>query len=502
MIPPFPRAAGPVALVYSRVRSPLRGVDLGLERDLFIDGTWRSTDHRSTVINPYNGREVARVALGGKAELDAAADAAVRAFPKMRALTRRQRADLLTAVAAEVARRKDAIAATMTDEMGKPIRFALTEVDRCVSTFRTAAEEAKRWSGEVVPVDVEPHTAGYHAVTLMIPLGPIAAISPFNFPLNLVAHKLAPCLAIGSSMVLKPARQTPLDALTLAEIVHEAGAPSGAFNVVNCEPAVAERLAGDERYPFLSFTGSPEVGWRLKQAAWKKRVTLELGGNAACIVHEDADIDLAVGKCLAGGFGAAGQSCISVQRILVHQPVRDEFERRLVKGAAALAVGDPRDPQTVVGPVIDTGNADRIIAWIDEAKAAGARVLTGGGRQGNIISPTVLSGVKPALKISCGEVFGPVVLIDSYREFDQALEMANDTIYGLQAGLFTHDIRRIRRAAERLQVGGLVVNDSPSMRVDNMPYGGTRGSGIGREGPRYAMHEMSEPRLILMNLGH
>ncbi len=324
------------------------------QQDLFINGRWLGTPTRSTVVNPHDGSEFARVALGGAREMEAATTAATRAFDEMRTLSRHQRADILTRVAEGVGRRKETIAATMTGEMGKPIQYARAEVDRCVTTFLTAAEETKRWTGEIIAVDVEPHTAGYHAMTLLIPLGPIAAISPFNFPLNLVAHKLAPCLAIGSSMVLKPARQTPLDALTLAEIVHEAGAPPGAFNVVNCEPGVGEILATDERYPFLTFTGSVEVGWRLKQKAWKKRVTLELGGNAACIVHEDADLELAVRKCLAGGFGATGQSCISVQRILIHEPVYREFEDRLVAGAGKLAVGDPMDPATVVGPVIDT----------------------------------------------------------------------------------------------------------------------------------------------------
>jgi glyceraldehyde-3-phosphate dehydrogenase (NADP+) len=458
-------------------------------RTLFIDGRSVSTGRSSTVRSPWDGSEVATVALGGPEEMEAATLAALRGFDAMRRLSRRQRSDILARTAQGVARRKDEIASAMTAEMGKPIQFARAEVDRCVSTFTIAAEEAKRWAGEVVPVDIEAHTAGFQAYTVMVPIGPVAAISPFNFPLNLVAHKLAPCLAVGSSMVLKPARQTPLEALTLAEIVHEAGAPPGAFNVVNC-------------FPFLTFTGSGPVGWRLKQLAWRKRVTLELGGNAACIVHEDADLDYAVQKSILGGFGQAGQSCISVQRILVHEPIYKTFEERFIEGVRRLKAGDPRDPETVVGPVIDAGNADRLMAWIAEAQAGGARLLAGGRRDGNLVHPTVLASAGRDLKVSCQEVFGPLVTLAGYRDFEEAIRIADDSAFGLQGGIFTHDVRRIRYATENLHVGGLVVNDAPNTRIDNMPYGGVRDSGIGREGPRYTMHEMSEPRLVLLNLNH
>ena len=469
---------------------------------LFIDGRQVETGRASSVRSPYDGHEVASVALGEAAHMEAAIQAAVRAFQVTRHLSRQERAEILHRVAAGVARRKEAIAAAMTDEMGKPLQFARAEVDRCVTTFTLAAEEAKRFAGEIVPVDIEPHTRGFHALTVMVPIGPVAAISPFNFPLNLVAHKLAPCLAVGSSMVLKPARQTPLEALTLAEIVHESGAPAGAFNVVNCEPAVGEVLAIDARLPFLTFTGSVGVGWSLKRKAWKKRVTLELGGNAACIVHQDAEIDYAVQKCLSGSFGQAGQSCIAVQRILVHESIYPAFETKFLEGVARLKVGDPRDPQTVVGPVIDSGSADRLQAWIAEAKSAGARVLAGGGRDGNVIQPTVVADAGPELKVSCQEVFGPVVTLGRYRDFEAAIREADASDYGLQAGLFTHDIRLIQHAVRHLNVGGLVINDVPTTRIDSMPYGGNRDSGLGREGPRYAMHEMSEPRLVLFNLNH
>ncbi len=471
------------------------------ERELFIDGKKRRTAKSGAVLSPFDGHEVARVCLGGPEEMESATTAAIRAFGEMRTWSRHQRADLLRRVAEGVARRKEEIAATMTDEMGKPLLFSRAEVDRCVTTFTLASEEAKRWSGDLVPVDIEPHTTGYFAMTVMVPLGPIAAISPFNFPLNLVAHKLAPCLAVGSSMVLKPARQTPLEALTLAEIVHEAGAPAGAFNVVNCEPSVGERLATDERFPYLTFTGSVSVGWSLKEKAWRKRrVTLELGGNAACIVHSDADLEYATGKCAGAGFGQAGQSCISVQRILVHKPAYEAFQKKFLDAVSKLKVGDPRDPETVVGPVIDAGNADRILSWIAEAKSQGARVLAGGARDGNVIQPTVLADVSPDMKVSCQEIFGPVVTLSPYAEFEDAVRIAGDSRFGLQAGVFTHDIRLIRRAVRGLEVGGVMVNEVPTMRVDNMPYGGSRDSGIGREGPLHAMHEMSEPRLVMFNL--
>ena len=470
------------------------------EQPLFIDGRPLETGRKTIVKSPYDGREVASVALGSAAEMEAAIQAAQRGYAAMRRLSRRERADLLLKVAAAVSSRKEEIAATMTDEMGKPLLFSRAEVDRCVTTFTLAAEEARRWAGEMVPVDIEPHTKGWQALTVMVPLGPIAAISPFNFPLNLVAHKLAPCLAVGSSMVLKPARQAPLEALTLAQIVHEAGAPPGAFNVVNCEPQVGEALATDDRLPFLTFTGSVGVGWGLKKKAWKKRVTLELGGNAACLVHEDADLDYAAEKCAGGGFGQAGQSCISVQRILVHEPVYAAFEEKFLAAVAKLKVGDPRDPATTVGPLVDSGAADRVMTWIGEAKESGARLLAGGRREGTVIQPTVIKDASPDLKVSCQEVFGPVVTLGRYRSFEDAVKVAGDSAFGLQAGLFTHDIRLIRHAVENLEVGGLVVNDTPTVRVDSMPYGGTRDSGIGREGPRYAMHEMSEPRLVLFNL--
>src|SRR2546425_7102135 len=464
---------------------------MSLERKLFIDGTWRGTGRVMPVVSPYDGREVARVHLGGEQEMEDATLAALRAFEEMRGLSRGRRAEILRAIAEGVSRRKDEIAATMTDEMGKPIQYARAEVARCVSTFTLASEEAKRWTGELVPVDIEAHTTGYFAMTVMVPLGPVAAISPFNFPLNLVAHKLAPALAIGSSMVLKPARQTPLEALTLAEIVHEAGAPPGAFNVVNCEPAVGERLAADDRLPFLTFTGSVGVGWRLKQKAWRKRVTLELGGNAACIVHSDADLDYAVSKCISGGFAQAGQSCISIQRILVHDPIYAAFEKKFLDGVAKLKVGDPKDPATVVGPVIDAANADRILSWISEAKAAGARVLAGGTKRGNVVAPTVVADAEKNLKVSCQEVFGPLVTLTRYRDFEEALAAADDSSYGLQAGVFTHDIRLIRLAAKRLHVGGVMVIEVPTRRVDNMPYGGTRGSRIGPGGPPQSRHAVT-----------
>src|SRR2546425_7399282 len=461
-----------------------RGDVMSLERKLFIDGQWRGTGRTQPVASPYDGHEVAKVHLGGEQDMEDATQAAVRAFRQTSTLSRGDRSDILRKIAEGVAKRRDEIASTMTEEMGKPIQYARAEVARCVTTFTLAAEEAKRWTGEMVPVDIEAHTKGYFAMTVMVPVGPIAAISPFNFPLNLVAHKLAPCLAVGSSMVLKPARQTPLEALTLAEIVSEAGAPPGAFNVVNCEPEVGERLATDDRFPFLTFTGSVGVGWRLKQNAWKKRVTLEHRTNAPSIVHSDADFDYAVSKCLAGGFAQSGQSCISIQRILVHDPIYTAFEKKFLDGVAKLKVGDPKDPATVVGPVIDAANADRILSWISEAKAAGARVLAGGTKQGNLVAPTVVADAEKNLKISCQEVFGPLVTLARYRDFEEAVAAADDSSYGLQAGVFTHHLRLLRPAVRGPGVGGPKGNEGPPNPGGNKPYSGEprarRRSGGGR----------------------
>ncbi len=468
---------------------------------IFIGGEWIDTGLWDEVRDPYADHVTARVAVGGHDEMDRATRTAVAAFSEMQAMPTHERARILWGISEGVAERKEELAAIIVEEVGKPLQHARGEVDRAVETFRLGAEEARRWGGEVMPVDLQPASERYRCLWTRFPRGPVAAIAPFNFPLNLVAHKVSPALAIGSTVVVKAPPQGPSAALRLAGIAEDVGLPAGALSVLHCPVPVAERLATDNSFGVLSFTGSASVGWHLKSRAGRKRVMLELGGNAAVIVHEDADLDWAAERVALGAFAYSGQVCISAQRILVHGPVFAAFLERLVQAAEALAVGDPRDPATVVGPLIDSAAVERISSWVEDAVAGGARVRSGGERQGNVLRPTVLSGVDPAMKVSCEEVFGPVAVVDSYRTWEEALERANDSRYGLHAGIFTHDIRRVQAAYRRLQVGGVVVNDFPMVRVDNFPYGGVRDSGLGREGVRFAMEEMSEPKVLILRSG-
>ncbi len=361
-------------------------------------------------------------------------------------------------------------------------------------------KEAKRIGGDVIPMDLAPGMDRHLSLLRRVPIGPVLGITPFNFPLNLVAHKVAPCLAAGNPMVLKPAPQTPLTALLLAEIVLEAGLPPGALSVVPCENAVAEQMVTDERFKVLSFTGSAAVGWMLKAKSGKKRVLLELGGNAGVIVEPDADVELAATRCAVGGYAYSGQTCISVQRVFVHESVHDRFVEQFVARVAALKAGDPADDATVIGPLIDEAAAKRVEQWIQEAAAQGARVLTGGKRAGSVVEATVLANVTPAMKVSCREVFGPVVTVSRYKDFAAALAALNDSDYGLQAGVFTRDINRIFRAYRELEVGAVLANEIPTFRAEHMPYGGVKDSGLGREGVRYAIEEMTEPKLLILNL--
>ena len=468
-----------------------------MHRDLYINGQWTDSGVHDEILDPYTGSIVGTVPIGGAEHVDAAISAATAAFESTRRLSAFRRRALCRGIAEGIRARADELANLICSEAGKPIAFARGEVSRAASTFTLAAEELSRFGGEVIPVDIEEAFEGYECVMRRFPIGPISAIAPFNFPLNLVAHKVAPALAVGSSVVLKPAPQAPLTALALAEIVDAAGALPGQFNVVHCMPVDAERLATDDRPAMLSFTGSARVGWHLRGVAGRKRVTLELGGNAGAIVDADAELDWAVRRSVLGSFAYAGQICISVQRLLVHDAVYAEFRDRFVDATGSLAVGDPKDPATIAGPVIDEAAAGRIIAWVDEARAAGARVLTGGTREGRLVQPTVIESAAPDLKVSCEEVFGPVVVLDRFGDFDEALERVNASKYGLQAAVFSNDAKRIRRAFETLEVGGVIVNDYPMVRVDNFPYGGVKASGRGREGVRYAMEEMTEPRVLV-----
>ena len=388
----------------------------------------------------------------------------------------------------------------MAQEAGKPIKAARTEVERAIFTFNVAAEESTRIYGEYLPLDWQEFTAGRWGIVRRFPLGPIAGITPFNFPLNLVAHKVAPAIAAGCPMVLKPAPQTPLTAMLLAEAVQQAGWPDGGLNVLPLSNEDAGLLVSDERIKLISFTGSAAVGWQIKKNCGKKKVVLELGGNAGVIVHNDADLAYAADRCVVGGFSYAGQTCISVQRILVERSVCGKFTDLLLEGVKRLKTGDPLDESSDVGPLIRESDAVRASDWIQEAVRGGARLLCGGQRQGPMLEPTVLTGTRPEMKVNCQEIFAPVVTVEPYDDFNQALKQVNNSPYGLQAGLFTRDAKLIFNAYEELEVGGLVAGDVPAFRIDHMPYGGIKDSGLGREGLRYAIEEMTEPKLLVMNL--
>ncbi len=465
----------------------------------YLAGKPESPNAELAVADKYTGEIAANVALADPEAIDRAIAAATAATEPMRELKSYQRRDVLTHCVQRFTERADELAETLCVEAGKPIRDARGEVTRLIDTFRVGAEEATRIYGEVLPMDVSARGAGYRGMWKRIPIGPCSFISPFNFPLNLAAHKIAPAIAAGCPFVLKPASRTPLGALTIAEVLAETDLPRGAFSVLPCRRDAADRFTTDPRLKLLSFTGSPAVGWELKAKAGKKAVVLELGGNAACVIDADADLDDAVARNLVGGYYQSGQSCIGVQRIYVHRDVYDEFKRRFVDAVAALAAGDPREEETFVGPIIGDDECGRIAEWVDEAVAAGAKVLTGGERKGNnVYAPTVLEQVPVDAKVSCDEVFGPITSIAPYDDFEEALRRVNDSAFGLQAGVFTRDIEKIHLAWDRLEVGGVCINEVPSYRIDHMPYGGVKDSGIGREGIRWAIEHMTEPRLLII----
>lgn len=459
-----------------------------------------STDHY-TVTCPYDQRVVGVVARATAAHLDHAIAAATLAFADTRALPAHARARILRHVAQGIEAQKDAFARVIALEAAKPIVQARGEVQRAITTFLTAADECSQSHDEVLRLDRAVGGEGRHAIVQRFPIGPIAAISPFNFPLNLVAHKVAPALAAGCPVVLKPASQTPSAALMLGELIVAAGWPAGAISVLPMQSRDANALIEDERIAMLTFTGSPAVGWSLRARAGRKRVTLELGGNAGVIVHDDAHIADAAARCVAGGFNYAGQSCISVQRIFVQARVYDEFVHHLVAGVEKLVVGHPLDETAQLSSLINPTEAQRISAWFDEARAAGATFLTGGTIHDGVVMPTVISHAAATLNVNCREVFAPVVTVHAYQEFADAIAAVNNSDFGLQAAVFTRDIGRIYAAYQQLEVGGVIVNDMPTWRLDPMPYGGVKQSGSGREGVRYAIEEMTEPKLMVINLG-
>ncbi len=471
-----------------------------IERGFLIGGRKITAGEPLVVRSPFDGAQVGATWNAPAQEVENAVRETVRAFPEMREMPAFQRAHILRKISETIEKRKAELARVLAQEAGKPIKTAQLEIERAAFTFAVAAEEATRIPGEVLPLDLTPANAGRFGIIRRFPIGPIYAITPFNFPSNLVAHKLAPAIAAGCSMLLKPAPQTPFSALLIGEVALEAGLPAGAFNVVPCANELAEKLVSDDRLKMLSFTGSAAVGWALKQKSGKKRVVLELGGNAGVIIHSDGNLDYAAERCAFGGFSYAGQSCISVQRILAHRSVYDAFLQKFVPRVQALKTGDPLDEATDVGPLIRSSDADRVESWLQDAVNQGAKILTGGQRHGSIIEPTVLTHTTPQMKVNCFEVFAPVVTVEPYDEFDAALDRVNDSPFGLQAGVFTRDAKAIFAAYKKLDVGGVMVGDVPTFRIDHMPYGGTKDSGIGREGLRYAIEEMTEPKLLMMNL--
>jgi acyl-CoA reductase-like NAD-dependent aldehyde dehydrogenase len=468
------------------------------ERRLLVGGEWIETGEWQEVRSPYSGEVVGRVAKAGADETRRAIDAAEAAMEEP--LPAHKRAEILVRVAGALGRRHDEVARLISDEAGKPLKAAKIEASRAMSTYTFAAVEARKLAGEIVPMDASQAGEGKFAYTLRKPIGVVAAISPFNFPLNLVAHKIAPALAAGCAVVLKPAGQTPLSALLLAELETEAGLPPGWLNVVvGPSSDIGDVLVEDERVKALTFTGSSVVGWKLRERAPRKRVNLELGNSTPMIVAADADIEAAASATAQHGFSFAGQSCISIQRVYVQRSAYDDFVQRLVPKVEQLVVGDPADEDTDVGPVIDEDARERILEWIDEARQAGAEILTGGELEGELIRPTVITNAGPELQVSCEEVFGPVVTVNPYETLDEALALANGTKYGLQAGIFTTNLDNALRAAEELEFGGVTVNEAPTFRADQMPYGGVKDSGNTREGPAYAVRELTEQHVVIVN---
>lgn len=483
------------------------------------------TTKTESIFNPFNGQVVGEMPVTDASGVERAIVRAEEAFQIMRKLPRFVRADILMKAAELVASRRDEFVRTIAAEAGKPLYDARGEVARSIFNLKNAAQEARQSAGEEVPLDLDAGVFEYQTtdarglstrlsdldhvalakmrrrvgIARRFPIGPILAIAPFNFPLNLVLHKVAPAIAAGNSVVLKPAPQTPLTSKLLQEVLRDAGLLDGALEVCHCSVPLAEAMVKDERFAMVTFTGSAKVGWHIKAIAGRKKVALELGGNGAVIVAEDADLDLAAARCVRGGVVYGGQYCIGVQRILVQASVRATFEEKLLANIRACRVGNPMEEGVDVGPVIDENSAKRIQGWVDEAVAQGARVLAGGSRDGAVVMPTVLTDTVKGMKVEDEEIFGPVLTLNSFQTFDEAVARANDSRYGLQGGIFTNDLRRAFQALEDWDVGGLMVNDVSIYRIDNMPFGGWKESGVGREGTRYAMDEMSEIKLLVIN---
>lgn len=473
---------------------------MGNKYPLILGGREIETGDVLDVINPYNGEVVSSVCLASENLASRALQTADDARSTIAGLPSHKRSEILQKIADGIINDKDNLARMITLECGKPITASRGEVERAALVFRLASEETDRLGGEFIPLDRNAASEGRWGVTRRFPVGTVLGIGPFNFPLNLLAHKAAPAIAAGNPVVLKPASRTPVTALMLGRIILESGLPGGGISIIPCSGEIAEGMAVDERVKFLSFTGSVSVGWRLKSLVNMKKVTLELGGNAGVIIDNSCDLEYAVERCTAGAFAYSGQVCISLQRIYVIEDIYERFAKLFAERAAKLKSGDPLDNTTQIGPMIDEENAERVESWVGEAVDNGAQVLAGGKRKGNFYEPTVLSGITPDMKVSCMEVFAPLVTITSIRNLEEGFEAINSSDFGLQAGLFTENLKDTYRAFEAIEAGGVIINDVPTYRVDHMPYGGVKMSGFGREGLRYAIEEMTELRLLVLNL--
>ncbi|PGT77834.1 aldehyde dehydrogenase family protein [Bacillus sp. AFS040349] len=471
-----------------------------MKKQLFINGEWIETESYKDLLSPYSNEKIGEIASATEEDVDKAIAAAYQTNEIMAEMPAHQRASILEKVANLIEARAEEAAKIISAEAAKPYKTALGEVNRTVATYKFSAEEAKRIHGETIPLDAAVGGENRIAYTVREPIGVIGAITPFNFPMNLVAHKVGPAIASGNTVVLKPAEQTPLSSLFLADIFKEAGLPDGALNIVTGKGSVVgEKIVKDDRVKKISFTGSPAVGIGIRNKAGLKRVTLELGSNAAVIIDQGVELDKIIDRCVMGAFSFQGQVCISLQRVYIHESLYEQFVEKMVAATKQLKIGDPLDPNTDVSALISPSDVDRALAWIEEAKQGGAKILTGGDAEGNVLQPTILTDVDAKLKVSCQEVFAPIVLINKVSSVKEAINYVNDSRYGLQAGIYTDNIHTALMATKKLHVGGVMVNDIPTFRVDHMPYGGVKESGVGREGVKYAIEEMTEQKLVVFN---
>jgi len=468
--------------------------------EIYVGGEFTRTSTELKVTNPYNQEVIGKTWLAGPQELEEAIERAQEAQQALREMPSYRKYESLQHISNEIFKNRDVFAHLISAESGKPMKSALAEVDRASQIFLVAAEESKRLPTEVFSIDWTPAGAGKEGMVKHFPIGLIAAISPFNFPLNLAVHKIAPAIASGNPIILKPSRNTPLSVLELAKIIHRSPLPRGVLSVLPMDRESGNQLVTDPRFKMLSFTGSAEVGWKMKNSAGIKKVVLELGGNASVIISPSANLQIAIPKSVNGAFGFSGQVCIHLQRIFVHESLFEQFVEQFVEKTKSLKVGNPADVNTDISVMIDEENAARVEEWIEEAEHAGAEIICGGRRLGCFVQPTVLTGTDRNMKVRSKEVFGPVVCIEKYKTIDEAIQLSNDSEFGLQAGIFTNEIKEMNQAYQQLEVGGVIINDVPSFRVDHMPYGGIKNSGVGREGVKYAIHEMLEPKLLVRDL--